>query len=147
MIALIAAEDRGDKALSDKALIDQYLNLYANNDTAAIADDARRAVDVLFAEARAAGLEQVFQGVPLWRSDGTPTFHLASVVDDIDFRISDVIRGSDHRPNEQLHADLHRAAGRDSLCGQPRAASPAGHGRLAHRAGAGRVRRDLSAGG
>jgi 1,4-dihydroxy-6-naphthoate synthase len=56
MIALISAEDRGDKALSDKALIDHYLNLYANNDTAAIADDARRAVDVLFAEARAAGL-------------------------------------------------------------------------------------------
>jgi 1,4-dihydroxy-6-naphthoate synthase len=56
MIALIAAEDRGDKALSDKALIDHYLNLYANNDTAAIADDARRAVEVLFAEARSAGL-------------------------------------------------------------------------------------------
>jgi 1,4-dihydroxy-6-naphthoate synthase len=56
MIALIAAEDRGDKALSDHGLIDHYLNLYANSDTAAIADDARRAVDVLFAEARAAGL-------------------------------------------------------------------------------------------
>ena len=63
------------------------------------------------AAAHAAGLEQVFAGVPLWRSDGTPTFHLASVVDDIDFRISHVIRGSDHRPNEQLHADLHRALG------------------------------------
>ena len=63
------------------------------------------------AAAHAAGLEQVFQGVPLWRSDGTPTFHLASVVDDIDFGISHVIRGSDHRPNEQLHADLHRALG------------------------------------
>ena len=63
------------------------------------------------AAAHAAGLDQVFQGVPLWRSDGTPTFHLASVVDDIDFRISDVIRGSDHRPNEQLHSDLHRALG------------------------------------
>jgi 1,4-dihydroxy-6-naphthoate synthase len=56
MIALIAAEDRGDKALSDKTLIDNYLKLYANGDTAAIADDARRAVDVLFGEARAAGL-------------------------------------------------------------------------------------------
>lgn len=56
MIALIAAEDRGDKALSDKALIDHYLNLYANHDTAAIADDARRAVEVLFAQARDAGL-------------------------------------------------------------------------------------------
>jgi 1,4-dihydroxy-6-naphthoate synthase len=56
MIALISAEDRGDKALSDKGLIDHYLNLYANDDTAALADDARRAVDVLFAEARDAGL-------------------------------------------------------------------------------------------
>jgi predicted solute-binding protein len=52
----IAAEDRGDKALSDQGLIDEYLNLYANHDTAAMADDARRAVDVLFARARAAGL-------------------------------------------------------------------------------------------
>ena len=63
------------------------------------------------AASHAAGLDQVFEGVPLWRSDGTPTFHLASVVDDIDFGITDVVRGSDHRPNEQLHADLHRALG------------------------------------
>jgi len=56
MIAALAAEDRGEKALSNPALIDHYLNLYANQDTAAIADDARRACDVLFARARAAGL-------------------------------------------------------------------------------------------
>jgi 1,4-dihydroxy-6-naphthoate synthase len=56
IIARLAAEDRGEKALSKPALIDHYLNLYANQDTAAIADDARRAVDVLFARARAAGL-------------------------------------------------------------------------------------------
>jgi 1,4-dihydroxy-6-naphthoate synthase len=56
MIAALAAEDRGEKALSNPALIDHYLNLYANQDTAAIADDARRAVDVLFAHARKAGL-------------------------------------------------------------------------------------------
>jgi len=56
IIAALAREDRGDKALSTPALIDHYLNLYANADTAAIADDARRAVDVLFARARAAGL-------------------------------------------------------------------------------------------
>ena len=53
---MISAEDRGDKALSDQALIDNYLNLYANADTAAMADDAKRAIDVLFARARAAGL-------------------------------------------------------------------------------------------
>jgi 1,4-dihydroxy-6-naphthoate synthase len=56
IIAEIAAEDRGDRALSEPALIDHYLGLYANDDTAAVAADARRAVDVLFARARAAGL-------------------------------------------------------------------------------------------
>jgi glutamyl-tRNA synthetase len=61
--------------------------------------------------ARAAGLSQRFEGVMLWREDDTPTFHLASVVDDADFGITHVIRGSDHRPNEELHAALHRALG------------------------------------
>jgi hypothetical protein len=61
--------------------------------------------------ARVAGLPQRFEGVTLWRDDGTPTFHLASVVDDADFHITHVIRGSDHRPNEELHAALHRSLG------------------------------------
>ena len=62
--------------------------------------------------AREAGLPQRFEGgVMLWRDDGTPTFHLASVVDDLDFGITHVIRGSDHRANEELHAALHRALG------------------------------------
>ena len=61
--------------------------------------------------AHAAGLPQRFEGVMLWRDDDTPTFHLASVVDDADFGITHVIRGSDHRPNEELHAALHRALG------------------------------------
>ena len=56
IIAEIAAHDRGDKALSDQSLIDNYLNLYANADTASMADDAKHAIDVLFARARAAGL-------------------------------------------------------------------------------------------
>jgi glutamyl-tRNA synthetase len=51
--------------------------------------------------------------VMLWRDDGTPTFHLASVVDDIDFGITHVIRGSDHRANEELHAAMHRALGNE----------------------------------
>ncbi|HVC86889.1 MAG TPA: glutamate--tRNA ligase family protein [Gaiellaceae bacterium] len=63
--------------------------------------------------ARAAGLPQRFEGVMLWRDEGPPTFHLASVVDDIDFAITHVIRGSDHRANEDLHAALHRALGSD----------------------------------
>src|SRR6476469_1726136 len=64
--------------------------------------------------AREAGLPQRFEGgVMLWRDDGSPTFHLASVVDDIDFGITHVIRGSDHRANEELHAAMHRALGHE----------------------------------
>jgi glutamyl-tRNA synthetase len=65
------------------------------------------------AAALEAGLPQRFEGVMLWRDDGSPTFHLASVVDDMDFEITHVIRGSDHRPNEPLHAALHRALGHE----------------------------------
>jgi tRNA synthetases class I (E and Q), catalytic domain/Anticodon binding domain len=59
----------------------------------------------------AAGLPQRFQGVTLLRDDGTATYQLASVVDDIDFGVTHVIRGSDHRPNEELHRGLTRALG------------------------------------
>jgi glutamyl/glutaminyl-tRNA synthetase len=52
-----------------------------------------------------------FDGLTLLREDGTATYHLASVVDDIDFGITQVVRGNDHRPNERLHRRLHEALG------------------------------------
>src|SRR5919204_1091418 len=52
-----------------------------------------------------------FGRVTLLREDGTATYHLASVVDDVEFGITHVIRGNDHRPNEQLHRDLTKALG------------------------------------
>jgi glutamyl-tRNA synthetase len=52
-----------------------------------------------------------FDGITLLREDGTATYHLASVVDDVDFAITHVIRGNDHRPNEALHRRLHEALG------------------------------------
>jgi glutamyl/glutaminyl-tRNA synthetase len=52
-----------------------------------------------------------FGRTTLLREDGTATYHLASVVDDADFGITHVYRGNDHRPNEQLHRELHRALG------------------------------------
>ena len=52
-----------------------------------------------------------FDGITLLREDGSATYHLASVVDDIDFGITHVIRGNDHRPNEQLHRRLAKALG------------------------------------
>jgi hypothetical protein len=52
-----------------------------------------------------------FDGVTLLREDGTATYHLASVVDDVDFGITHVYRGNDHRPNEDIHRRLHEALG------------------------------------
>jgi glutamyl/glutaminyl-tRNA synthetase len=52
-----------------------------------------------------------FDGVTLVREDGSATYQLASVVDDIDFAITHVVRGNDHRPNEPLHRRLHEALG------------------------------------
>ena len=47
----------------------------------------------------------------LLRADGTATYQLASVVDDVELAISHVIRGKDHLPNAELHAALARALG------------------------------------
>jgi len=52
-----------------------------------------------------------FGRITLLREDGTATYQLASVVDDIEFGITHVVRGNDHRPNAQLHRDLTRALG------------------------------------
>jgi hypothetical protein len=54
-----------------------------------------------------------FGQVTLLRADGTPTYQLASAVDDIDFEITHVIRGSDHRANAELQSELVRALGGD----------------------------------
>jgi hypothetical protein len=59
----------------------------------------------------AAGLPERFHGVTLIRDGGRATYHLASVVDDLDFGITHVLRGNDHRPNDELHRDLSLAIG------------------------------------
>jgi glutamyl-tRNA synthetase len=45
------------------------------------------------------------------RSDGTPVFHLANVVDDVDMNITHVIRGDDHVENTFKHIELFKAMG------------------------------------
>src|SRR5882724_670422 len=47
----------------------------------------------------------------LLRSDGMPTYHLASCADDADLRISQVIRGQDHLSNTFKHILIFEAAG------------------------------------
>lgn len=50
-------------------------------------------------------------GITLVRPDGTATYQLASVVDDLALGITHIIRGSDHRPNEPVQQRIARALG------------------------------------
>jgi 1,4-dihydroxy-6-naphthoate synthase len=55
MDALLAEESRGDVGL-DRAMLDRYLALYANEDTREMKDDSRRAIAELFKRAHAQGI-------------------------------------------------------------------------------------------
>jgi len=52
-----------------------------------------------------------FGRTTILRADGSPTYQLASAVDDLDFGITHVIRGSDHRANAEIQSELIRALG------------------------------------
>ncbi len=43
------------------------------------------------------------------REDGTPLYHLCSVIDDIDFEITHVVRGEDHVSNTATHVQMFEA--------------------------------------
>jgi glutamyl-tRNA synthetase len=45
------------------------------------------------------------------RPDGSYIFHFGNVVDDIEMKITHVLRGEDHLPNTWKHLDLYRALG------------------------------------
>ncbi len=47
----------------------------------------------------------------LLRSNGLPTYHMASCADDADLRITDIIRGQDHLPNTFKHVLIFEALG------------------------------------
>ncbi len=47
----------------------------------------------------------------LLRSDGSPTYHMSVCVDDIDMRVTHVIRGEDHLSNTPKHIPLFLALG------------------------------------
>jgi glutamyl-tRNA synthetase len=48
----------------------------------------------------------------LLRTDGVPTYHLSVVVDDIDMRMTHVVRGADHLSNTPKQMMLYEALGR-----------------------------------
>ncbi len=49
------------------------------------------------------------------RSDGTPTYHLASTVDDVDFAITHVVRGEDLLSSTPKHILLTKAMGHEPI--------------------------------
>ena len=63
--------------------------------------------DLVFGESGQLG-EQIGDAI-IRRSDGTPLYNLAVVVDDLDMGITHVIRGTDHHSNTPLQIALYRA--------------------------------------
>src|SRR4051794_20205011 len=55
--------------------------------------------------------EQIHPDMTVRRPDGSWIFHFVNVVDDIEMRISHVIRGEDHLSNTPKHIELYRALG------------------------------------
>jgi len=71
------------------------------------AGEAVRFADAVYgAQAKAADDIEDFA---LLRSDGMPTYHLASCADDVDLRISHIIRGQDHLTNTFKHVLIFEA--------------------------------------
>ena len=52
---------------------------------------------------------KTFHDVVILRSNGIPTYNLTSVVDDIEFQISHIIRGDDHLSNTAVQINLFNA--------------------------------------
>src|SRR5580698_9757095 len=65
--------------------------------------------DVVYGEQIKAAAD--IEDFALLRSDGMPTYHLASCADDADLRISHIIRGQDHLSNTFKHVLIFEAAG------------------------------------
>jgi glutamyl-tRNA synthetase len=68
-----------------------------------------RFTDAVYGEQVKAGAD--LEDFALLRSDGMPTYHLASCADDADLRISHIIRGQDHLSNTYKHVLIFEAAG------------------------------------
>lgn len=73
----------------------------------------------------------------LYKSDGTPTYHLANVVDDHLMKISHVIRGEEWLPSLALHCLLYEAFGWEKplFAHIPLILNPSGKGKLSKRSG------------
>lgn len=65
--------------------------------------------DAVFGEVEIANPE--IEDFVLLRSDGVPTYHLSVVVDDVDMKITHILRGADHISNTPKQVMLYQAMG------------------------------------
>jgi glutamyl-tRNA synthetase len=65
--------------------------------------------DAVFGRVEFANVE--LEDFVLLRSDGVPTYHLSVVVDDIDMRMTHIVRGADHLSNTPKQVMLYQALG------------------------------------
>jgi glutamyl-tRNA synthetase len=75
-------------------------------------DRVLRFIDAVYGEQ--SKLADELEDFALLRSDGMPTYHLASCADDADLRISHIIRGQDHLSNTYKHLLIFEAAAADT---------------------------------
>jgi glutamyl-tRNA synthetase len=68
-----------------------------------------RFADAVYGDQRKAAAD--IEDFALLRSDGMPTYHLASCADDADLHITHIIRGQDHLTNTFKHVLIFEAAG------------------------------------
>jgi glutamyl-tRNA synthetase len=77
----------------------------------AVPDGSTSWDDAVFGKVEFANTE--IEDFVLLRSDGIPTYHLSVVADDIDMRLTHIIRGSDHISNTPKQILQYRALGAD----------------------------------
>jgi glutamyl-tRNA synthetase len=73
----------------------------------------------------------------LLKSDGMPTYHLAHLVDDIEMKISHVVRGEEWLPSAPAHVLIYKALGKENempaFAHLPLILNPDGHGKISKR--------------
>jgi glutamyl/glutaminyl-tRNA synthetase len=106
--------DVDDTAAAEEAILEDLVWLGISVDEGPVRQSTRRdrhrEAALQIGELDAEGAVR-FGRITLLRADGRPTYQLASPVDDLDLRITHVIRGKDHLPNRELHAAITRALG------------------------------------
>jgi glutamyl-tRNA synthetase len=70
--------------------------------------------DAVYGDQRKAAAD--IEDFALLRSDGMPTYHMASCADDADLRITHIIRGQDHLSNTFKHVLIFMALGAEPPC-------------------------------